>query len=587
MTGTLQKYVLLVLLALLSAGAFAQISAVSPDFTDSTKYRTALQSDTTHYKRESRTQDKIYVYYKRLGKLEARQPKGYPVHFTWYKLDTANLTFSKIWADSASITEVPAGTSFSQLSRDSSRCAHALPEQQFTYTSESKTSALPDSLSYGCYRVVTDTLQAVYDTLRCDTFCYDKFLRYDTIRSFDGARDSLFVEVRDTLYVDTTLYIPKAYRMVAADTFNAWIFIDTFLIDSIVVGNQDCNYLPLQILFYPNHADPEKRYPYYAYRYLDLWQAPMRVERNCPDFYGAECGGNYYCYLQKVKWTTSVDIHKGVDKEFDEEWKKSFTPSVPSPYYNAEYEVVVTNYFGQADTMSTGIIEAMATLAKMKLFVKEDDTQNWVEKTDESGEESPAAVKLENVSINSNHGDSALWSLFSNLYEQPEDVLPEDVPLIMQVVTTDSAATLYPTDYNPTLYEPGKYPIALYVTNRHGCFSSDTIYFEVEEFLINKEAIPTVLTPNGDDKNDAFKLKDPDQNVKSLQSLEVNIFNRYGQLVFRSGDVLFSWDGKLRNTNAPAPDGVYFYILKASGLNKKRETVRQTYRGNIHLFNGQ
>jgi len=241
--------------------------------------------------------------------------------------------------------------------------------------------------------------------------------------------------------------------------------------------------------------------------------------------------------------------------------------------------------------MSIGVIEAIATYAKMKVYVSksENGAQEWVEKTDESGEEAPAEIKLVNASVNSNNGVSTFtWSLFSNLYEQPEDVLLSEVPLIIpQLTTLDSAEVVYPKQHNPTLYQPGKYPIALYVQNRHGCHSSDTVMFEVNEFLINKDAIPTVFTPNGDGKNDEFKLKDPEQNVKSLEAIEINIHNRYGQLVFRSTDVLFSWDGKIRGTNTMAPDGVYFYVLKARGLNKQRRVVRQTFKGNVHLFGGK
>jgi gliding motility-associated-like protein len=331
----------------------------------------------------------------------------------------------------------------------------------------------------------------------------------------------------------------------------------------------------------------------FAYKYFDLWQTPSKVERNCPDLYGsgADCGARgELCYIRSAEWTTSVDIHKGVSKEdvdlcvADEDadaWKYQFSPYVPSPYYSARYTIKVTNYFGQTDTMSTGVIEARAAKAQLKMFILkgENDRQDWVEKNDDSSEESPAAIRLVNTSINSESSASTFtWSLFSNLYEQPDDVLPEDVPLIAQVVTRDSAEVVENT------YQPGKYPIALFVRNKYECFNSDTVLLEIDEFLLNKDAIPTVFTPNGDGKNDEFKLKDPDNNAQSLQSIEINIFNRYGQLMYSSKDVLFSWNGKMRNTNTVAPDGVYFYVIKATGFSKKREKITQVYKGSFHLF---
>ncbi|MDR2937888.1 MAG: gliding motility-associated C-terminal domain-containing protein [Prevotellaceae bacterium] len=608
MACTVQKYLLLLLLALLSAGAFAQISSERADYTDSTKYRRPLPSDTTRYTPLSRTQDKIFVFFEKWGTLEAKQPVGRVRHFTWYKLDTASRQFNQqLFADTAEISEAISSVTFPQLVRDSSRCT--LPTQQFTYTSENKTSTLPDSLGYGCYRVITDTLQTVYDTLRCDSFCYEKIVRYDTLQSFTGG-DSI-VERRDTLYADTTLYIPKSYRIVPADTFNAWVILDTFRIDTIIKVSQSCEFLNLEPLFYPNAEQPDVLFLYFSYKYVDLWQ-PRRVEREFPDLSGVECGNNPLCYIKKVEWTTSVDIYKGVAVEdVNEEWKTRILPpiAITSPYYNASYKLEVSNYFGNVDTMSTGVIEAMATYAKMKLYVEKADdngVKDFEEKTGEDNEESPAVVKLVNASINSNnplsHPDSVsifTWSLFSNLYEQPEDELqndsvqgneiPENLPLITPpIITYDSATEVFPIDYNSKLYQPGRYPITLHVKNAQGCISADTMFLEVDEFLLNKDAIPTVFTPNNDGKNDVFALRDPEGNTQSLQSIEINVMNRYGQLMFSSsGDINFSWDGKMRNTNATAPDGVYFYVLKATGLNKQRKTVNETHKGYLHLFGGE
>ncbi len=498
----MKKNLLLAVFLLFSAGAFAQIIAINPNYSDTTKYKKPIvvPSDTTHYKRESPAQSKVYIFFDSCGYLTATQPKGRVVHFTWQQLDTTTLAFNQIWSDTA-------------------------PHNSTNYI-----SSLPDSVGYGCYRVLTDTL-----------------------KTGSGGVDEI----------------------VAADTFTAWVFIDTFRIDSIVKESQDCNFLNLQVRFYPPSVNEGSFY----YSYIDLWQTPKRIIRQYPDRPG-------YQYIDKVTWETSVDIYKNVPGDFTYDW--SYSPYIPTPYYDAIYKVTVTNYFGHQASNSTDLIEAMSTYAKMKLYV-DKETQGWVEKTDDSGEESPATIKLVNTSINAPSDSSTfIWSLFTNLYELPDNIKSDEVPLIVpQIETTDSSKVIYPADYNPTLYQPGKYPIALYVQNKYGCYSSDTIYFEVDEFLLNKDAIPTVFTPNGDGKNDEFKLKDPDQNVQSLQSIEVHIFNRYGQLMYSSSDVLFSWDGKMRNTNIIAPDGVYFYVLKASGLNKQRKAVKQTYKGNVHLFKGQ
>ncbi len=69
--------------------------------------------------------------------------------------------------------------------------------------------------------------------------------------------------------------------------------------------------------------------------------------------------------------------------------------------------------------------------------------------------------------------------------------------------------------------------------------------------------LPNVFTPNGDGVNDVFKpIK-----VRSIERLEIEIFDRWGRIVHRSTDMERLWDGKINN-GAPAVEGVYFYRIK-------------------------
>ncbi len=68
--------------------------------------------------------------------------------------------------------------------------------------------------------------------------------------------------------------------------------------------------------------------------------------------------------------------------------------------------------------------------------------------------------------------------------------------------------------------------------------------------------LPNVFTPNGDGNNDEFGPF-PYRGVKEI---DIEIFNRWGQLVFRTSDPDISWRGTLMDSNEPVPDGVYFYV---------------------------
>ena len=65
---------------------------------------------------------------------------------------------------------------------------------------------------------------------------------------------------------------------------------------------------------------------------------------------------------------------------------------------------------------------------------------------------------------------------------------------------------------------------------------------------------PNAFSPNGDGKNDEFRLKG-----HLFKSGSYEIFNRWGQLMHRANSLDEPWDGKLPNGNQ-APEGVYVFV---------------------------
>ncbi len=76
--------------------------------------------------------------------------------------------------------------------------------------------------------------------------------------------------------------------------------------------------------------------------------------------------------------------------------------------------------------------------------------------------------------------------------------------------------------------------------------------------------VPNAFTPNQDGDNDYFF---PVSNC-DYKSYDLEVYNRWGETVFRTNHPEVKWDGSARGTNCV--DGVYYYRL-AYGFEDYRE----------------
>ncbi len=97
--------------------------------------------------------------------------------------------------------------------------------------------------------------------------------------------------------------------------------------------------------------------------------------------------------------------------------------------------------------------------------------------------------------------------------------------------------------------------------------NSDTLNPEIK--------IPNIFTPNADGINDKFEII-----AKNYKSYYLQVFNRWGVLVFESKDTATLWDGTIHNRGNACSDGVYFYILNL--IDFKQNTTQ--YKGSITIL---
>ncbi len=72
--------------------------------------------------------------------------------------------------------------------------------------------------------------------------------------------------------------------------------------------------------------------------------------------------------------------------------------------------------------------------------------------------------------------------------------------------------------------------------------------------------LPNTFTPNGDNINDEFVVT-----ITNSKTYQIQIFNRYGILLFTSNDIFDNWKGMYHNDALPV--GTYYYIVDTVGLN--------------------
>ena len=114
-----------------------------------------------------------------------------------------------------------------------------------------------------------------------------------------------------------------------------------------------------------------------------------------------------------------------------------------------------------------------------------------------------------------------------------------------------------------------KYRIVAY---KNGAPQIYSVSNEVEIIPQMSFYIPNTFTPNGDGLNDTFGIAG-----EALKEFRMQIFNRWGQMVFESGNPNERWDGTYQGDKVS--EGVYVYKVTAQGPTGKRETKE----GNLNV----
>jgi len=109
------------------------------------------------------------------------------------------------------------------------------------------------------------------------------------------------------------------------------------------------------------------------------------------------------------------------------------------------------------------------------------------------------------------------------------------------------------------------------VTDDNGCQGSASTIVTVEENF--KLEASNVITPDGNNENDTWFVK----NITSFEDVEVQIFDRWGQIIYEQTNYQNDWAGT--SGTDVLSDGEYYYIITSPSSDK-------VYKGTITILRG-
>ncbi len=132
------------------------------------------------------------------------------------------------------------------------------------------------------------------------------------------------------------------------------------------------------------------------------------------------------------------------------------------------------------------------------------------------------------------------------------------------------------TERNPTItFEdavPGRYPISLKGWNVHGC--ENIVFGEVQIINDVQTYAPNVFTPDGNNFNEKWRVY---ISGIDIYDYELTIYNRYGEIVWKSYDSEAEWDGTYGNNGNVVQDGTYPWVIVAKdALDDKKYQFKGT-----------
>jgi gliding motility-associated-like protein len=262
-----------------------------------------------------------------------------------------------------------------------------------------------------------------------------------------------------------------------------------------------------------------------------------------------------------------------------------------SPLVDTSYAVTFTNACGSTyDTVDVIVIEVIGTVNPDTIICPEGQAVLWAtggvsyswnpsgtlsDPHDSITVATPNSLTGYSVTITDEYGCSTTLYTQVDVFESPIIMVTPDVYAIQGdtvAISADGVGTIiWSPPYNIYCIEcfdnyawPDHETIyTATLIDVNGCTASDIVTVHFDPLIY----VPNAFTPNGDGMNQYFRAI-----TNNIDQFEMLIFNRWGEIVYRTNTIDHQWDGTYNG--AKVPDDVYVWVIEYSDLNGDQFQLR-------------
>ncbi len=139
----------------------------------------------------------------------------------------------------------------------------------------------------------------------------------------------------------------------------------------------------------------------------------------------------------------------------------------------------------------------------------------------------------------------------------PVGILPESTTCTESIIATEEGGYLYHKRLSVQASERLTDDLQIKVTHNQTtlAFTQETFWKKATSRPTAELLVPTAFSPNNDSINDIFQIIAEG----NIVDYHVQMYSRWGELVFEAHDINTAWDGTSEGESVP--QGTYFYVI--------------------------